>query len=281
MIKGLLDIITGASQHPGAMKKLVRMLPLVQRGRSYASNWQSSTSSRRITEGRPNNPLKSYFDSYHEGPGISKWMHYFDIYHRHFSKFVGRELHILEIGVYSGGSLRMWRDYFGTKCYVHGVDIEKACKVYENDYTTIDIGDQADRTFWKRFKEMNPVIDVVIDDGGHMPQQQMVTLEEMLPHLQPGGVFLCEDVHGEYDMFTPFVQGLAANLNCFEKTPAPSSSQPDSTPHPPVLCCPTHFQMEVQSVHFYPFVTVIEKADPQVRQFTASERGTQWQPFLG
>jgi hypothetical protein len=208
-------------------------------------------------------------------------LHYFDVYHRHFSKFIGREVHVLEIGVYSGGSLRMWRDYFGTNCYIHGVDIEQACKVYENEHTTIDIGDQADRTFWKRFKEMYPVIDVVIDDGGHMPQQQMITVEEMLPHLQPGGVFLCEDVHGEYDMFTPFVQGLAANLNCFVETPAPSSRQSGSTPHPSVVCPPTRFQAEVCFVHSYPFVTVIEKADFHVDHFAASERGTRWQPFLG
>ena len=44
---------------------------------------------------------------------VWKWKHYCDVYHRHFSKFVGREVHVLEVGIYSGGSLQMWREYFG------------------------------------------------------------------------------------------------------------------------------------------------------------------------
>jgi len=38
---------------------------------------------------------------------------------------------MLEIGVLSGGSLEM----FGAKCYIYGVDIQEACKVYENEHT--------------------------------------------------------------------------------------------------------------------------------------------------
>jgi len=71
------------------------------------------------------------------------------------------------------------------------------------------IGDQADRRFWKRFKQEHPRIDVLIDDGGHEPEQQLVTLEEMLPHLRPGGVYICEDVHGERNRFNAYVHGVA------------------------------------------------------------------------
>ena len=75
----------------------------------------------------------------------------------------------------------MWRHYFGEHCRVHGVDIREECKMYEDAHTTIHIGDQADRAFWKRFRESVPAVDVLIDDGGHQPEQQMVTLEEMSP----------------------------------------------------------------------------------------------------
>ena len=109
----------------------------------------------------------------------------FDIYHRHFRKFVGREVHLLEVGIYSGGSLPMWRHYFGKDCRVYGIDIEKDCLVYEDDRTKIFIGDQADRSFWKKVKEAAPQIDILIDDGGHQPEQQLITLEEMLPIFVP------------------------------------------------------------------------------------------------
>ena len=50
------------------------------------------------------------------------------------------------------------------------------------------IGDQADRKFWSQFRREVPILDLVIDDGGHEPEQQIVSLEELLPHLRPGGV---------------------------------------------------------------------------------------------
>ena len=45
-----------------------------------------------------------------------KWLHYFDIYERHLHRFRNRKPVMLEIGVFDGGSLRMWRDYFGPDC---------------------------------------------------------------------------------------------------------------------------------------------------------------------
>jgi len=82
--------------------------------------------------------LENYFDAHDKGAGIWKYRHYFPIYERHFRKFTGEEVHILEIGVYSGGSLEMWRHYFGERAFIYGVDINESCRVYENDYTRID-----------------------------------------------------------------------------------------------------------------------------------------------
>src|SRR5690349_20995738 len=164
------------------------------------------------------NPLRTYFDTLVEGPGVWKWLHYFDLYHRHLEKFVGRDMSLVEVGVYSGGSLGMWRHFFGPGCHIHGIDIEEACREYEGPGTTIHIGDQADRAFWARFRRAVPDVDVFIDDGGHEPEQQMVTLEEMLPHLRPGGVYVCEDVHGVGNGFAAFVQSLSDALNAFSRT---------------------------------------------------------------
>jgi cephalosporin hydroxylase len=134
------------------------------------------------------NPLKAFFDSRVTGLGIWKWKHYFDIYHRHLNRFRGRALNILEIGVYSGGSLDMWSSYFGEKCQIYGLDIEPACKAYEKERVKILIGDQSDRQFWRQLKRDIPPFDVIIDDGSHVPEMQIVTMEESLPHLNPGGV---------------------------------------------------------------------------------------------
>src|SRR2546423_442947 len=76
----------------------------------------------------PKNALTASFDEHTEGAGLWKWRHSFDFYDRHFSKFVGREVHVVEIGIYSGGSLAMWRHYFGDGAHIYGVDIEEACR---------------------------------------------------------------------------------------------------------------------------------------------------------
>jgi hypothetical protein len=253
-------------------------LPYIARGVAYRRNWGAAgegAAPAPFEDEKPAgscNPLKSYFDAHTEGRGVWKWNHYFEIYNRHFSKFVGREVHVLEIGVYSGGSLEMWREYFGSKCHVHGVDIEEACKGYENDWTTISVGDQADRGFWKLFKEKNPCIDVLIDDGGHEAEQQIVTLEEMLPHLRPGGVYLCEDVHGEQHRFHSYIQGMATGLN----SNIPNMNHPETR----MACIPTQFQSAIHSIHLYPYVTVIEKNDRPLLELAAPKHGTEWQPFL-
>ena len=208
------------------------------------------------------NPLRNYFDSHAEGRGIWKWAHYFEIYHRHLSKFIGREVHIVEIGIFSGGSLDMWKHYFGAQCHVYGIDIEPACKTYETERTKIFIGDQADRQFWKGFRQAVPTVDILIDDGGHLPQQQIISLEEMLPHIRRDGVYLCEDVHGIHGAFAAYALGLADSLNAFKESGEPSS-----------------FQRDIHSVHLYPFLAVIEKCARPREAFSSLRRGTQWAPF--
>jgi 23S rRNA U2552 (ribose-2'-O)-methylase RlmE/FtsJ len=206
------------------------------------------------------NPLEAYFDAHTEGPGIWKFRHYFEIYHRHFAKFVGREVNIVEIGIYSGGSLNMWRSYFGPKCHVYGVDIQEACRAYEGDGVSVFIGDQADPTFWADFRRQVPNVDIVVDDGGHLVDQQIATLEALLPHIRPGGMYMCEDVGGIHNRFQAYVSGLSRNLaSSFEATP---------------------FNQVVHSVHHYPFAVVIEKPEGRVDGFADERRGTEWEPFL-
>ena len=53
---------------------------------------------------------------------------------------------------------------------------------------------QGSAAFWRSFRERVPRFDVLIDDGGHTAKLQVTTLEEMLPHLAPGGVLLTEDI---------------------------------------------------------------------------------------
>jgi 23S rRNA U2552 (ribose-2'-O)-methylase RlmE/FtsJ len=240
----------------------------------YLRHQSPQVSETNASQTQPGNPLSTYFDAHREGRGIWKWRHYFDIYHRHFNKFRGRAVNVLEIGVYSGGSLDMWRHYFGPQCRVFGVDIEPDCKIYEDDSVKVLIGDQADRGFWQNLRKQIPRVDIIIDDGGHEAHQQIPTLEEMLPHLREGGVYLCEDLHGAFNGFACYMTGFVQNLNQFE----PTDNMEDHDRR--IVCGTSQFQSVVHSVHFYPFVVVIEKSEGTLTEFIAPMHGTQWQPFL-
>jgi hypothetical protein len=265
-------LLTACREYAETLRDLSR-LPEVVRGASLARKWSAMTAGQGSSNGNghePENLLKQYFDANNEGPGIWKWEHYFDIYHRHFQRFVGRDVNILEIGIYSGGSLRMWKEYFGPRCTVYGVDIEPACKVYQDDGIEVLIGDQSDRLFWHHARNHLPPIDILIDDGGHQPEQQIITLEETLPYMRSGSVYLCEDIHRDHNRFAAYLHGLSNGLNAYHKVGSQGSLASNNT----------RFQMDIGSMHFYPFAVVIEKARRPVDRLVSPRHGTEWQPFL-
>ncbi len=246
---------------PALIKNLKRMV-FWSEAEAYCEKYADHFNSSKDLPGKTLSPLETYFENHKEGPGIWKWTHYFDIYHRHLQKFIGKEVNLVEVGIYSGGSLGMWKEYFGPKCHIYGIDIEPACKCYENAKTKVLIGDQEDRGFWKKSLQEMPPIDILIDDGGHMPNQQKVTLEETLPYIKPGGVYICEDIHGDDNSFSSYATGHVSQLNRFN------------------LENLSNYQRAVHSIHFYPFVTVIEKHEIRPTRLVSLKRGTQWQPFF-
>lgn len=202
------------------------------------------------------NPLETYFRANNKRL-IHKWIHYFDIYHRHFERFRGRKPVVLEFGVSQGGSLQMWRDYFGRGARIHGVDINPACRTLEQRRTKIYIGDQADRTFLRSIADDIGPIDVVIEDGGHEYDQQIHTFEEIYPRMTEDGVFLIEDLHTSYwpkkfhgglrvpGTFVEYAKELSDQLNAWH------SRQPTFVVD--------DFTRTTKSMHFYDSIIVFER----------------------
>ncbi len=129
---------------------------------------------------------------------IHKVAHYTEAYERFFTRYRNREVKVLEIGVFKGGSLQMWKHYFGEKAEIIGVDINSECKKYEETGIKIYIGDQENKEFLQLLKKELGKVDIIIDDGGHTMRQQIVSFEELFDMLNEDGVYLCEDVHTSY-----------------------------------------------------------------------------------
>lgn len=206
--------------------------------------------------GKSMNDLEAFFRQ-HDGRLLHKWHHYFEIYDRHFSRFRGKPVHVVEFGVSQGGSLKMWQHYFGPQVQITGVDINPNCKQFEEPGVCIHIGDQQDRNFLKMLARTLAPIDILIDDGGHTMKQQIHTYEELFPRVTAEGVYLIEDLHTSYwkrwgggvrrkQTFIEYSKQFIDWLNAWHSR-EPGKLQP------------TGFTRAVHSLHYYDSVLVIEK----------------------
>ena len=131
--------------------------------------------------------------------GSCKYSGYFDVYEKHLNKFVGKSPKILEIGIFDGGSLELWEKYFGDSSKIFGVDIHPdVLNQKHGPNTKILLGNQGDSNFWDNFLKEETGFDIIIDDGSHIMRDQILTLEKLFPHLNDGGVYICEDTHTSY-----------------------------------------------------------------------------------
>ena len=129
---------------------------------------------------------------------LHKWVHYFDIYERHLTRFRGRAPVMLEIGVSGGGSLAMWKSFLGEGARLVGIDINPECKAHEAEDIEIFIGSQDDPAVIARVLEKYPHIDIVLDDGSHVMEHMVKTFGLLYDRVSPTGVYIVEDTHTCY-----------------------------------------------------------------------------------
>ena len=124
---------------------------------------------------------------------------YFSVYDNLLKEYIGKDITFVEIGVLDGGSLFMWREFFGEKARIIGIEINKEAKVWENYGFEIFVGSQSDPKFWQDFYDKVGKVDLVLDDGGHTYKQQIVTVECSLENIKPNGKILVEDTYTSYE----------------------------------------------------------------------------------
>ena len=130
--------------------------------------------------------------------GWQKIESYFEVYDRYFAPLRGRPVKLLEIGVDRGGSIAGWKKYFGeAELDYTGLDINSDCSRFARAGVKIVIGDQMDRALLAELARAGPY-DIVIDDGGHVTGQQIVSFEQLFPALRDGGLYVIEDTHTSF-----------------------------------------------------------------------------------
>ncbi len=157
-----------------------------------------------------------------------KYKNYFPVYEKLFGKYRNKKITFVEIGVLSGGSLKMWKKYFGEDCRVIGIDLNPKAKNFEEEGIEIFIGSQSDENFWENFFKKIGKVDIILDDGGHTNFQQIMTTCCTVPNINDNGLLVVEDVfhsygvsYGSKGFFNPskysfinFCKKVTDDINC-------------------------------------------------------------------
>lgn len=99
---------------------------------------------------------------------------------------------LFEIGVQGGGSLWLWREYFpraeviGLDCRPYKLKVPERSKVFE--------GYQQDGVVLRDIIQTRGPFDVIVDDGGHIFNQQKISFEVLGEH---ASIYIIEDVGPE------------------------------------------------------------------------------------
>lgn len=109
-----------------------------------------------------------------------------------------KSFNLLELGVFNGGSLRMWEEFF-PNATVYGVDINEDCREIEGNRKKVIIRDLSDVANLEELKKISP--SVIIDDASHIWSHQIKALFHLFPALPVGGVFIMEDLETSFSAY--------------------------------------------------------------------------------
>ena len=126
---------------------------------------------------------------------------------------------ILEFGVFKGDSIR-WLNKLFPEAEIFGADIlpiQESWPINENiKYFYVDQGDPD--TILKLFQEIDCDLDLIIEDGSHLPIHQRNCLVESLKHISSGGVYILEDLHTSHPEHPYYNYNFKNNIfNFFKK----------------------------------------------------------------
>lgn len=129
---------------------------------------------------------------------------YLPYYDELLGKFAGKPVNLLEIGIFVGGSILLWKNYFAPESTIIGMDVYLGG--INEDYTRMDNVS----IIYKDINSCNEsflkplMFDVIVDDGSHYLAHQLHTFRTFKNRLNPGGVLIIEDI--QPDSLQTFVE---------------------------------------------------------------------------
>src|SRR5208283_4650918 len=120
----------------------------------------------------------------------SLYHNYAEKYDQLFSQLREETTSLLEIGVYKASSVKMWEEYF-PNAIIYGLDIDPQCKQYESERIKIITADQGNESQLKELEKLG-TFDIIVDDGSHINEHQIISFKTLFPFLKRGGIYVIE-----------------------------------------------------------------------------------------
>ena len=212
-------------------------------------------------------------DSAENSDKSSSGHNYTKIYSHYFDSIKDKNLKFLEIGIYKGYGARLWENYF-QNAELHFIDItydQVKYSSYRSQYHLVNQEDPKQLT--QLMADTGGNFDIILDDGGHTMNQQIVSFMTLFPYLNSGGMYIIEDLHTSYwkdfggggsrqnPLGTPtstveFLKNLIDDVNFIGARTGRANHDVDLSPIQSEL---TPYRDQILSMHFYDSLCFIIK----------------------
>ena len=119
---------------------------------------------------------------------------------RKFKDSIESTKRVLEIGIRTGASLRMWEAFF-PRALIFGIDKNLAYLNLNEGRISSHWGNQGKpEKLANVLKRLGGNFDVIVDDGNHHPVRQTMAMGAALPFLKPDGLYFIEDIRSDADV---------------------------------------------------------------------------------
>ena len=117
-------------------------------------------------------------------------------------QMMGADLHLGEVGILNGASVRMWREYFPDASLsafdIDKVALEKVSVIHGVSAYHVDAGEIGGlRQALAEATEGGKKFTVLLEDASHRLDHQLIFLREAIDFVAPGGLLIIEDIFRE------------------------------------------------------------------------------------
>lgn len=215
------------------------------------------------------NPEYKYLDQLALEAGADKasnYHNYTEIYAEYFASLKDQPITFLEIGIFQGSSVKLWESYF-SRAELHFIDITLGAVQYFSERSHYHLANQENPKDLERVvRQTGGNFDVIVDDGGHTMNMQIVSFQTLFPHLRSKGMYIIEDLHTSYwpshgggahqRTAIAFLKTLIDELNFVGNRTARATHRNLAPDFQSQLSI---YQKEIESIHFYDSLVVIKK----------------------